>query len=261
MNELFFVRTFAYSLLPLLLATGHILIDRQARMPARRIELFIMYLLAISVGANGLGGAFGHLFLSDLVAEGVGWPTGSPFQLEMGFANLLVGVLGLMAISRRDGFRTAAVLATTILGLGATAVHLMEIATTGNLAPGNTIQNVGNLLDPVLLIGLTLLTSRITDPDAESPAFLRWQMHQQPIAGLAAAGIGIGFGVGYAIGELLLWTLIGALVGIGIGIVLSKHTARKQDDLIIEGSRLKSSQSPESDVTLNSVQEISMDIQ
>jgi hypothetical protein len=234
MDELFLMRIFAYSILPLLLAAGHILLDRQARTPARRIELIIIYLLAISVGVNGLSGAFGHIFLSDLVAEGVGWPTGSPFQLEMGFANLLVGVLGLMAISRRDGFRTAAILATTILGLGATTVHLWDIAAAGNLAPGNTIQNVGNLLDPVLLIGLTWLASRAADPDAESPAFLHWQMRRQPIVGMAAVGVGTAFGIGFAAGGLLLWTLIGALVGVGIGIVLGNRIAQGQDPLVVE---------------------------
>jgi len=52
--------------------------------------LFVIYLLAVSVGSNGLGGTFGRLFLSNLVAEGLGRETGSPFQLEMGFASLLV---------------------------------------------------------------------------------------------------------------------------------------------------------------------------
>ncbi len=236
MDELFFVRIFAYSILPLLLATGHILLDRQARTSARRTELFMIYILAVSVGANGLSGAFGHLFLSDLVAEGVGWPVGSPFQLEMGFANLLVGVLGLMAISRRDGFRTATILATTILGLGATSVHLLDIASTGNLAPGNTLQNLGNLLDPALLIGLTWLATRTTDPDAESPAFLRWQMRQQPVVGMAAAGIGTGFGIGFAVGGLLWWTLLGALVGVGIGVFISKRADQGPDDLVFKHS-------------------------
>ena len=101
MHELFFVRLFAYSIIPLLLASAHLLLDRHARTPARRIELFTVYLLAISVGASGLGGAFGHLFLADVIAEGVGWPVDSPFQLEMGFANLALGILGIMAISRR----------------------------------------------------------------------------------------------------------------------------------------------------------------
>ena len=194
--------------------------------------MFIVYLLAISVGANGLGGAFGHLFLSDLIAEGVGWPTGSPFQLEMGFANLLVGVLGIMAISRRDGFRTAAILATTILGVGATIVHLMDIAATGNLSPGNTIQNLGNLLDPVLLIGLTWLASRNAD---ERPA-PGWYMRLEMIAGMAAAGVGTGFGIGYALDGLFLWTIIGTLVGVGIGLVLSSRATREQGNLIAERS-------------------------
>ena len=117
----------------------------------------MIYLFAISLGATGIGGAFGHLFLSDQIAEGIGWAAGSPFQLEMGYANLAIGVLGLIAIGRRDGFRTATIVATTIFGVGATIVHLQDIVAHGNLAPGNTIQNVGNLLDPVLLISLTWL--------------------------------------------------------------------------------------------------------
>lgn len=223
MNELFFVRVFAYSITPLLLATAHMLLDRQTRTTARRIELFMVYLLAISVGANGLGGAFGHLFLSDLVAEGVGWPAGSPFQLEMGFANLLIGVLGIMAINRRDGIRTAAIIATTILGVGATGIHIWDIAATSNLSPGNTIQNLGNLLDPMLLIGLTRLASRNAGTDEASSASASWHMRLEMIAGMSAAGVGMGFGLGFALDSLFLWTLIGALVGVGIGLMLSNH--------------------------------------
>jgi hypothetical protein len=141
----------------------------------------------------------------------------------MGFANLALGVLGLLAVGRRDGMRSAAIIATTIIGVGATAVHLYDIALTGNLAAGNTIQNISNLLDPVLLIALFWLAQHSDDPDAESPGFLRWQLRQQPIAGLAAAGVGTGFGIGYATGSLLLWTLLGALAGVGLGIVLSRR--------------------------------------
>lgn len=222
MNDLFVTRVFAYSLLPLLLAAGHILLDSEARTRPRRLELFILYLLAISVGANGLSGAFGHLFLSDLVAESIGWPAGSPFQLEMGFANLAMGLLGLLAISRRDGFRTATIVAVTVIGVGATAVHLYDIVLTGNLAPGNTLQNVSNLLDPALLIAFSWLAARSTDADAESPAFQEWQRRQQPVAGMAAAGVGMGFGLGYALGLLLPLTLLGALAGVALGVRFSR---------------------------------------
>ena len=232
MNELFLVRIFAYSLLPLLLAAGHILLDRQANSTARRIELILLYVFAISVGANGLSGAFGHLFLSDMVAEGVGWATGSPFQLEMGFANLAVGMLGLIAVGRRDGFRTATIILTTIIGLGATSVHIMDIAAHGNLAPGNTIQNIGNLLDPILLITLTWWSSRLAGSDWNSAAFLGWQSRQQHIVGMAAAGIGTGFGVGYALGGLMLWTVGGALIGVAVGVAMGRRVGNGESEMV-----------------------------
>ncbi len=226
MNELFLVRLFGYSLLPLMLTAVHLLLDRQANTTTRRIEVALMYLLAISVGANGIGGAFGHLFLSDLVAEGIGWPAGSPFQLEMGFANLTIGILGLVAVGRRDGFRTATIVATTIIGIGATFVHLQDIATHGNLSPGNTIQNISNLLDPILLIGLSWWTLRLADPEASTLAFRHWHERQQPIMGMVAAGVGIGFGIGFATGALFWGTLLGALVGVGIGLVIRRGIVR-----------------------------------
>src|SRR5215210_7591962 len=64
-----------------------------------------------------------------------------------------VGVLGIVAMGRRDGFREATVIAVTVFSLGATIVHAIDIIETGNLVPGNTLQNVSNLLRPVLLIG------------------------------------------------------------------------------------------------------------
>jgi hypothetical protein len=72
----------------------------------------------------GLGGFFGHFFISDSVAKSIGWPTGNPFQLEVGFANLAIGILGIIAMGRRDGFREATVIAVTVFGVGATIVHI-----------------------------------------------------------------------------------------------------------------------------------------
>lgn len=94
----------------------------------------------MGVAGSVIGGFFGYLFLSDLLAESIGWSTGSPFRLEMGFANLAVGVLGIIAVSRGDGFREATVIAVAILGVGASTVHIMDIIQTGNLAPGSTLQ-------------------------------------------------------------------------------------------------------------------------
>lgn len=233
MNDLFIVRIFAYLVFPLLLAGAHILLDRNARTTAHRIEILVMYLLAISVGANGLSGAYGHLFLSDLVAEGIGWEAGSPFQLEMGYTNLALGILGMVALARRHDFRLATIIAVTVVGFGATIVHLMDIAAHGNLAPGNTIQNFGNLLDPILLIALTWWASRLKVADEAS--FIDWKSRQELIVVLAAVGIGIGFSMGYAMNALLLVTILGGLAGASIGIMIRSSQAQPSH-LGIEGT-------------------------
>ena len=109
------LRVFIYSILPLLLAVGHLGLDKSSKSRERKLEIFLLYLFGVGVAGSGIGGFFGHFFISDSVAESIGWPTGNPFQLEVGFANLAVGILGIVAMGRRDGFREATVIAVTVL--------------------------------------------------------------------------------------------------------------------------------------------------
>jgi hypothetical protein len=217
----FLVRIFVYVGLSLLLGAGHIWLDRGARTRERRLELFLLYLLGIGVGANGIGGFSGHFFASDRVAEAIGWPAGNPFQLEVGFANLALGIVGVMAIHRRDGFREATVIAATVFSVGATIVHIMDIFETGNLAPGNTVQNVGNLLRPTLLIAF-LTASRKASSGGESmlwPAeFARWRASQTNIVAWVVGGVAMGFGIGLAVEQGLLGALLGVAAGLAIGV-------------------------------------------
>jgi hypothetical protein len=111
-------RIFVYSLLPLIIAIGQVGLDKSSRSRERKIETFLLYLFGIGVAGGGIGGFFGHFFISDSVAESIGWPTGNPFQLEVGFANLAIGILGIIAMGRRDGFREATVIAVTCLRSG-----------------------------------------------------------------------------------------------------------------------------------------------
>ncbi len=120
-----------------------------------------------------------------------------------------------MAATRRDGFREATVIAITVVGVGATLVHLLDIVLHGNLAPGNTWQNVANLARPALLIGL-LRASRRADaqlgPPDLLPHFDRWQTGHAQAAGWMAGIVATGFGIGFAF-DLPLWgTVVGMVV-------------------------------------------------
>ena len=80
-------------------------------------------------------------------------------------------------MGRRDGFREATVIAATVLGVGAT-VHVMDVIESGNLAPGNTIQNVSNLLRPALLIAFLAASRRAERSpvsEAQTAGFDQWR--------------------------------------------------------------------------------------
>ena len=210
------IRVFSFSILPVIIAVGHIGLDRRSRSRERRLEVFLLYLFGVGVAGSGIGGFFGHVFISDSVAESIGWPTGNPFQLEVGFANLAVGILGIGAMGRRDGFREATVIAVTVFGVGATVVHVMDVIESGNLAPGNTIQNISNLLRPALLIAFLAASRRAersADSEAHTSGFDRWRGPRVRAAGLMTGCVAAGFGGGFAIDRPLIGTLLGTLAG------------------------------------------------
>jgi hypothetical protein len=129
-------RLFAFSVLPVVLAALHVRLDTAARDRLWKVEVYLIYLFMLGVAASGLSGFFGHVFTPEAVAESIGWQTGSPFQQEMGYANL---ALGSWVSSRRDEGTAfeATVIAVTVMGVGATVVHVTEILQEGNLAAGN----------------------------------------------------------------------------------------------------------------------------
>jgi 4-amino-4-deoxy-L-arabinose transferase-like glycosyltransferase len=222
------LRVFIYSILPLLLAVGHLGLDKSSKSRERKLEIFLLYLFGVGVAGSGIGGFFGHFFISDSVAESIGWPTGNPFQLEVGFANLAVGILGIVAMGRRDGFREATVIAVTVLGVGATIVHARDIIETGNLAPGNTLQNVGNLLKPALLIGFLAASRRAEhSPDSEvhTSGFDTWRGSRIQAAALITGSVAAGFSIGFAIDQPVIGTLVGTIVGAGLAAFVIARTS------------------------------------
>ena len=220
------LRIFIFTLLPLLLGGLVILVDRSVTSRERRLEVLLIFMFAIGVAGSGIFNFISHFFLSDIVAEGIGWETGSPFQLEVAFANLVIGILGIVATSRRDGFREATVMAATIFAFGATIVHIMDIVATGNLAPGNSIQNVGNLLKPTLLIVLLVASRRaekVPGSEAGTGDFDRWRMPLVQASAPLTIVIATAYSLGYALGQPWLITSLGVLLGaVILAIVLAR---------------------------------------
>ena len=121
----------------------------------RRVEIFLLSLLVITVGFGSLWASIGHLFFANQVASYIGWAAGSPFQSEVAFTNLAFGILGLLCYWIRGNFWTATVIGISVFYLGAAITHISNMIASNNYSSGNVGADlVLNILVPLLLVGL-----------------------------------------------------------------------------------------------------------
>ena len=99
------------------------------------------------IGAPAFGGGIAHMFYGPPIAESIGWQP-SPFQWEVGGANLGLGIAGVMASSfDRDYWLAVIIVAMGFLwvaGIG----HIREIVKQHNYA----VSNAGPILFTDFLI-------------------------------------------------------------------------------------------------------------
>src|SRR5690606_33079742 len=98
-------------------------------------ELF-RWTALLGAGATGVYTAIGHVFFPEKSAEVIGWST-SPFQYEVGMADLTIGVLGILAFWGSFGFRLATAIGAAILYGGDAVGHVRQMIVAQNFQPGN----------------------------------------------------------------------------------------------------------------------------
>jgi hypothetical protein len=99
-------------------------------------EQLLCWVLLLSVGVQGIFTFIGHVFFPANSAAHIGWAV-SPFQYEVGIADLTGGVLGLIAFRADFGFRLAASIAAIIWYGGDAVGHVRQMIVAHNYAPGN----------------------------------------------------------------------------------------------------------------------------
>lgn len=147
--------------LTILIALSVLIINKIKNKPLNSliiIKTFLLSFLVISVGFGSIWAFIGHAFLSAQVAASIGWAAGSPFQLEVAFANLAIGVLGILCYFFRDNFWTATVIVSSVFLFGAAYVHLINILNFSNYSVGNAGSIFFmDIIGPVILIVLLIL--------------------------------------------------------------------------------------------------------
>ncbi|HOX22223.1 MAG TPA: hypothetical protein PLL10_02070 [Elusimicrobiales bacterium] len=120
-------------------------------------ELLLLYVLVFGVGISGTMAGLGHIFNGPEIARKIGWEPGSPFQFEVGMHDFAWGVLGLLSLRYKGGFRAATALGWSIFLFGAGLGHLRETLQKGNYAPYNFGMIAPDLVIPAILLTLLFL--------------------------------------------------------------------------------------------------------
>ncbi|QDP71371.1 hypothetical protein FOG18_01635 [Legionella israelensis] len=129
---------------------------------AKCIDILFSYFLIFNIGISYIYNFVVHVFFGDMAAAFIGWSQ-SPFQLEVGFASLGFGVLGILSFWSGLGFRAATMIAPSMFLWGAAGGHIYQMIVAGNFAPGNAgIIFWSDIFIPV--IGLSLLYLQYKHP-------------------------------------------------------------------------------------------------
>lgn len=139
-------------------ATTHLFVSKKKKTPERITGIYLTYLIFFNIGLQGIFAASGHILMPNAIAEQIGWPTGSPFQFEIGIANLAVGVAGVLCVWFGAGFKLATVVINSVFLFGAAYGHFVQQA-KGDTSPYNTgvFLYFGDIIIPALILILMLV--------------------------------------------------------------------------------------------------------
>jgi hypothetical protein len=123
------------------------------------VDKLLRYLFVFPLGLQGLWAFVGHVFFPDETASTIGWAA-SPFQYEVGLANLGIALASFYAAFSGFQARAAAAVAAACFSVGAGIGHINDIAQEANFAPGNA----GPIMFTDFLTPIVILVLLIVQP-------------------------------------------------------------------------------------------------
>jgi hypothetical protein len=142
-------------------ASIHLALSPERRSSRAAIaETYLLYLLFFYVGLMGLLTAYAHVFRPLETSASIGWST-SPYEYEVGMADLTVGVLGVFCLKSSGDFWLATAIANAVWLLGDAVGHVRQMTLNNNHASNNSgIFLVTEFVMPLVILSLTLYHRR-----------------------------------------------------------------------------------------------------
>lgn len=146
--------------LPIFLFVAALVFVGLSRSGAPIADRLLAWILLLPIGVSGLWAALFHLFFPDVAAADIGWAP-SPFQFEVGVADLAMGLTACVSFWRSLDFKAAVVMINAIFLIGAATGHVRQMIVAGNFASGNAgVPFYGDIAFPVLATILLIIVRR-----------------------------------------------------------------------------------------------------
>jgi len=155
-----------FALLAVVAASLHLAFSpRHRSSKAAIVSTYLLYLLFIYVGLMGLLTAYAHVFRPIQTSASIGWST-SPYEYEVGMADLTIGVLGVLCIWLRGNFWLATAIANAVWLWGDAIGHVRQMALNNNHAENNSgIFLIFEIITPLVILALALYNHNATRRD------------------------------------------------------------------------------------------------
>jgi hypothetical protein len=146
--------------LPVFLFVAALVFAWLSRSGAPIADRLLGWILLLPIGVTGIWAAFFHIFFPQIAAADIGWEV-SPFQFEVGLADLAIGATACVSFWRSLDFKAAAVMASSMFLLGDAIGHVRQMIAAGNFAPGNAgVPFFGDIGFPLLAMVLLMIVRR-----------------------------------------------------------------------------------------------------
>ena len=103
------------------------------------------------IGWTGVGAGISHIFFGRQIAASIGFDH-NPFQLEVGFAGLAMGITALVVTAYPSQYWLAIILVSSLYRFGCGVGHIREMVMNRNFAVNNTGILFLDFIVPVCLL-------------------------------------------------------------------------------------------------------------
>jgi len=125
------------------------------------IKALLLHQFAVSHGIIAVGGFIINVLMPEKTAAQLGWPSG-PFQIKYGFAQVGLGVMGVMSIWFQGNFWVGTLVTLYIYGISGLWTHTQEVVRKRKLTGKTDLIELGNIvLDVVYHLVLTWMSLQI----------------------------------------------------------------------------------------------------